>query len=196
MIGDKKAPSSGGEGEVKSFVVKSKTKSFDTVIENLVTQLAPKIIDTLSTVSEDEIELARSVVSESIFSEEDSLGLQVIIGELVGSRSLVSVKFDGLEDEFRSVLGEQYQDVNLSLYISRLESNIKKSLNGFIGKTVAYLLSDELFGQNAFAPDADIQYNLIVSSVKSRIENQLSDFVSIHVNDEAQKILSQIKMEN
>lgn len=195
LLGNPKPPSSGGEGEVKSFVVKSKSKNFENIIEKIVNILAPKIIDTVLSYGEDEIEIARSIVSESLFTEEDVYGFQEVIINSVGSRGLVNVKFDGIEEEFRSVLGEQYVDVNLAPYIRQLESNVKKSLNGFVGRTVAYTLN-QILAEEGVANSADIQYNLIVNSVQSRIEGNLEGFVAIHVTDEAQSILRKIREEN
>lgn len=196
LIPDKQAPSSGGEGEVRaSFVVKSKPKSFSSVVETLVTEIAPKIIDTVSSFGEDHIDLVRSQINDSLFSDDDILGLQEIVNNLVGTRSLFSFKFDDLEEEFRSALGQEYSEVPLRSYVEQLDKNVKKSINGFIGRTVVYLLNDVL-RENPFATSEDIQYNLIVESVQSRIEKSLQDFVAIHVRDEAQKILNKIRVEN
>ena len=197
QLGNPTPPSSGGEGEVKkSFTVKSATKNFDTVIDNLVTDIAPRIVDTLSTFGEDELEIMRSTVSASLFSDDDELGLQKIISEMVGSKSLVGIKFEGLEDEIRSILGEGYSEVGLKSYVAQLESNVKKTLNGFIGRTVVYLLNDILYENGVFATPEDVQYNLIVNSVKERVERSLQDFVTIHIQDEANKIIEKIRVEN
>ena len=195
MVGDNKPPSAGGEGEVKSIVVKSSPKTLSNVIDGWVKALAPKIVDTVSSFGEDEIEIMRSLVSESIFNNEDAYGLQEIIENSASTRSLVNLKFDGMEDEFRSALGDGYSEVNLSPYMRQLESTVKKSINKFIGQTVAYTLNNVLT-ENGVVDSADIQYNLIVNSVQSRIEQNLKEFVSIHVNDVAQDILRKIREEN
>ena len=197
QLGNPVPPSSGGEGEVKkSFTVKAKTKSFETIVENLITTIAPKIVDTVSSFGEDELEIMRSVVNESLFSDEDTLGLQSIISEMMGSRSVVNINLDGIDEEILSVLGDGYSDVNMKSYINTLDANIKKSINGFIGRTAVFLLNNELYTNGAFASPEDIQYNLIVNSVKDRIEKSLQDFVTIHIQDEAQKIIEKIRVEN
>ena len=70
-----------------------------------------------------------------------------------------------------------------------------KSLNGFIGRTVAFSLNKAL-AQNGFANSDDINYNLMVETVQNNVEKNLADFVAVHVNDEAQKMLHRIKEEN
>lgn len=188
LIGNPKAPSGGGEGEIKSFVVKSKPKTFSNIVDSIINEIAPIIVDTLSTISDDEMEIARSVIGESLFDEIDQLELQAKIDNLVGTKSLVNVSFEGIEDEFRANLNGEYSEVDLKSYMSQLETNIKKSLNGFLGRTVVYILNDVLF-----ADSGSVDYNLIV---KSRVEKNLQDFISIHINDEAIKIFNRIKVEN
>ena len=193
IIGDNKPPSAGGEGEVRaSFVVKSKPKTFSSLVKSLVEELTPRIVDTVSTFSDDEVEIARSIISESLFSDEDHLGLQSIIESLVGTRSLFNFRFDGIEEEFKSVLSREYSEVPLRPYVEQFEQSVKKTVNSYIGRTIAYLLNDTL----RFAPSGDIQYNLIVESVQSRINKSLQGFLEVHIQDEAQKILKKIREEN
>lgn len=197
-VGNPAPPSSGGEGELnaRSFTIKSKTKSFSDVVENLVKQVTPKIVDTVVSMGEDQLEIMRSAIPQSLFSEEDNLGLQAIIENMMGTRSLISIKFDGVDEELKSMLGQEYVDVPLKPYLAQLEFNVKKSINGFIGKTIVFLLNDVLYEKEAFASPENIQYNLIVESVQDQIEKSLQDFVAIHVQDEANKILDKIRMEN
>jgi hypothetical protein len=197
MGGNPKAPSKGGEGEkTKSFVVKSKPKTFDSALENLVKEFSSKLSNTVSNISEDEIEIWRSTINESIFSEEDQLELKSMIESAMGSKPVVSVKFDGIEEEIRSMLGDEYKDVNMESYIRTLEEDVKKSLNGFIGRTIAFLTSDAVFENNMFADSESIQYNLIVNQVQSKMEKSLHDFIAIHITDEVLKTIEKIKLEN
>lgn len=189
LIKDPKAPSAGGEGDVgKSFVVKSKPRNLSVLVKSLMDEIAPKIRDTVSSVSEDELEMWRSTISESLFDELDQYGLQKTISDIVGTKSLVNIKFDGIEDEFRSVLGEGYQDVPLQEYIGQFQETTVKSLNGFIGRTVIYLLTDKLFD--------GVETEQAIEDVRMLTESELQSFVSVHINDEAQKVLSKIRLEN
>jgi len=190
MVADKKAPSSGGEGEVKSFTTKSKPRTFSSVLKSLVEEIAPKIRDTVSNISEDEIEITRSIISESLLDTEDSLGLQVEIDGLVGTKPLATVDLSDVPNELRELLGAEYQEVDLSLYMRDLESNITKSLNGFIGRSIVFILNDVMF------TNLDLEVDEILAQTKSRVEKSLQELVAIHVNDEASKILQRIRVEN
>jgi hypothetical protein len=193
MNPEKVAPSAGGEGEVKSFVVKSK-RGFDKWVETIVREATPKILDSVSSFSEDEIELVHSLVSESLFAENDGLGIQSIVDAL-SKKSVFTFSLDA-EEELRSLLGDEYKDVNMRPYIDTLESSIKKSLNGFVGRIVIFTLNNVLHENSVFAQSEDIQYNLIVDSVQSRINKSLQEFVSVLVREETDKTLNQIRMEN
>lgn len=180
LVKSPKAPSAGGEG--KSFTVKARTKTLATVMNSLVEEISPMIRDTIASVSEDEIEVWRSVISDSLFDDIDQFGLQKLITDIVGSKSLVTLKFDGLEEEIRNSLGEEYRDAPLQGYIDQLKETTAKSLNGFIGRTVVYLLSDALFNGQEF------------DSVS--FESNLQDFIAVHISGEAQKMLNKIRLEN
>lgn len=196
MIGNPKAPSGGGEGEVKSFVVKSKPRNFKTTISNLVNQIAPILRDTVSMYGEDDLQIARSLLNETLFDMEDTLELQSAIDGIVGTKPMTIVNFDGVSDEIREALGLPYGDVDLAPYMRQLSDNVNKSVNGFLGRTATYILNDVLFDNGMFADSEIGDYNLIVSQVQERMEKSLQDFLSILVNDEAIKIINKIKEEN
>lgn len=195
LVGNPKAPSAGGEGDVKSFVAKSKPKTFDSIITSLVNEITPRLLDTVSRVGEDDLGVIRSIINESIFGE-DQLELQGVIEASLGSKPFISIKFDGLEEELRSTLGTEYADVVLEPYIRELQTNVQNSINGFLGRTIAFLISDSIFENNLFAGSEDENYNLIVNQVREQVNSSLQQFVSIHVNDEALKIIQKIRIEN
>ena len=185
---DAKAPSAGGEGEIKSFVVKSKPKTFNDTVSKLVEKISPRILEIIQNTSDDDLQIVRSNVGDSLFDEIDGLEFQRLIDDVMGSKSLVNVKLDGVEEEFRSILNGEFEGLNLVPYMRELEGNIKKSLNGFLGRTSAYILNDILFADSEVA-----DYNLIV---QNRMNESLQDFISVHVNDEARKMLHKIRLEN
>lgn len=193
LIGDKKAPSAGGEGEVKSFVVKSKPKTLATVIRNLVEQLTPIIIDTVSQVSEDELSVYRSLIGDDIFGT-DQLELQSKIEGIVGTRPMVSVNLDETLTEIQEAAG--VSDVDMKPYMRELSESVKKSLNGWIGRCIAFTLNDVLFDNNVFADSENVPYNLIVEQVQSRMEKSLQDFISISVTGHAERLVEKIRLEN
>lgn len=195
MIGDAKPPSGGGEGEIRKAFTAKPNKNLFTVTEKVVNTLLPQIIDTVSSSSDDDILMVRSMISEGLFDEIDSLGLQGIIESLVGTRSVVNLKFSGMEDAFRDALGDEYADVPLRPYLDEFEAEIRRSINGFLGRTIAYLINASL-SENDIANPADIQYTLMVETVKKSLEASLEDFIAVHINDEAQRVLHKIKEEN
>jgi hypothetical protein len=150
----------------------------------------------VSSFGEDDASIARSMMSESLFDMEDTLELQSTIDGIVGNKPLATVNFNGVSDEIREALGAGYEEVDLAPYMRQLSENVNKSLNGFLGRTAVYLLNNVLFDNGVFADSGDMQYNLIVNQVQERMEKSLTDFISIHVNDEAQKILRKIRLEN
>lgn len=195
MLGNPKPPSGGGEGEIRKAFTVTPNKSLTTVIEKMVHTLTPYLVDTVSSSAEDDLLLIRSLISEQLFTDEDEMGLQSIISDMVGSRSMVNIKFSDMEGAFREALGDEYKDAPLKLYMDELESEIKKSLNGFLGRTLAYLINSSLT-ETDFANPADIHYNLMVETVQKSMESSLEDFVAIHINDLAQIVLQKIREEN
>jgi len=186
VVGNPSAPSSGGEGDIKSMVVKAKTKNLSLMVKSITDAILPVIRDTVSAISEDELELWRSAISTSLFDEVDQFGFQKMVENIVmGSKAVVSIKFGDLEMELRSLLGDGYKDVPLNSYPHTLQESIVELINGFIGRTVVYLLSDRMF--NGMSDEQAIE------DVKLSTDLELQEFVTIHVNDEVQKILSKIR---
>src|SRR5512138_3761811 len=130
-----------------SFVVKSKPRNLSTVVESVVMETAKKFIDTVSSISEDEIDVWRSIVTDDIFGE-DQLGLQTTIESLVGTKPLVKMDFSSVETEIRNTLGAEYANVDLQGYIHTLETTTAKSLNSFLGKTIAFLTAEAVFADS------------------------------------------------
>ena len=196
MIGNAQPPSGGGEGEIrKSFTAKVTPKNFPMVTRKLVDELVPKLVDAVSS-SDDGGMVIRSLISDSLFEDDDKLGLQEIVMDMVGHRSIVSMDIDDavLRNWMESNL--DYEDTpSLSPYIEEFKSNLKESVNGFIGKTLAYLINTSLT-ETDFANPSDIQYNLIDEKVQKSFTNGLEEFLAIHIHDEAQKTLRKIKEEN
>jgi hypothetical protein len=195
LVGNPKSPSSGGEGDIKSFAVKSKTKTLNDAVSSIVNSVAPQIISAIGQVAEDDLPVLRSMVGTSLFGQDD-FELQSLIDGTIGNKSFINMRFDGLEGEFRSFLGEEYVEVNLAPYMRELETNVKKSINGYLGRIITYITSDVVFENDVFADSKNDNYNLIVEEVQSRIGKSLQEFISVHVNDEAQKILRKIRLEN
>jgi hypothetical protein len=184
MIGNPVPPSAGGEGDVKSFVVKSKPRNLSLVLKTLVEEIAPRIVDTVSSISDDEMDIYRSSIADSLFDEIDQFGLQKLIADVVGSKSLVKLDLSGVSDELKALLGMEGDTLDLTPYMRELEENISKSINEFIGRSTIYLLNDAVFEGRE------------VDTILPLVENSLQEIVSIHINQEARKMLNKIRLEN
>jgi hypothetical protein len=191
LTGSPKTPSTGGEGDVKkmaSLTVKSATKNMNDTVSKVVTQLTPKVYEALQGVGEDELYLIKSTINNSLFEEEDILGLQEILKSVISNRqSLVSFKFDGLEDELKVLSGV---DKDLSSYAKTLKSRINKGINPFIVNALAVMLNDVIVTDDVIN---NPPLEEIVSTLNLGIEKSLSDLVAVYVADEVENILQEIQ---
>lgn len=173
-VGNPKAPSGGGEGDIKklaSLTVKSR-KELDKVINNIVTNFAPKVLKTIEGYGEDELYMMKSVINQSLF-EDDVLGLQVILSNTVSSRKTVDLRY--AMDELETLVGSNAPIVAKSL---------EKGLNEFIARTIAFVMNDVLFDQAS-----GIQYDSILEEVQRRVSTSLQEFVEVFVADEINKTM-------
>ena len=122
LIGDPKAPSGGGEGDVKrSFTYKSKPKVIDNVVSELIAQVVPVVIELRDLASEDDHGILKSEINTSMFSENDEFELQNVVRAILGKRHLVTVKL------------EEDMDVDLS------------GLDDFLLKSIVFHINDAVF---------------------------------------------------
>lgn len=190
MVGmDKKPPSSGGEGEVKSLdsvSFKSRVSTINNSIEKLVLEIAPKIYGVFSDVREDDVEILRSMISEAIFSEEDSLEIVPLITEIIGKKSFGDFQFSKLDREFETLLEElNITGVNVKSHVANLKQRIKDDFPVFLSRAVAYVMvnSEHLL---------TTEFDVLIQDVQARIHKSLTDYVSAHVGIEIQKTLKEI----
>lgn len=186
LIGNKVAPSAGGEGEVRSIIdsvsFKSNTRVLNNVIAKIVKIVEPKIFEVIQRTSEDEMEVMRSAVSESLFSEADELSVNMLVSDLMAKKSIG--KLDLSDDRLLSV---DFLD---------LHESIQAGLNDFIGKAILFTLNDLVFAERAFEGDTDTRYNYFVKQVQERITKSLPDYVKAHVGLEVEKLIQKMKEEN
>lgn len=189
-VGNPKAPSGGGEGDVKklaSLTVKAKTKALDTLVRNMVTDVTPKVLEALSGIGEDEIYMVKSMINTSLFDEEDVLGLQTILNDMVSNKSVVQIKFDGLGDELKVLSGVEKE---LASYAKTLEKRINKSVTTFIAKALMVMLND------AIVSDVDMSFDKLYTHLNLGVEKSIPELVDIFVSDEVDKILYEISQES
>lgn len=162
LVKDKEAPSAGGEGEVKaSFTVKSRGKALDRTIDSMVNLITPLIIDTLSSYGEDNFEISRSLVTQSLFSEDDDFGIQTILDNALGEKSILNFKMEGLD---ASALSE-----------------IEKSLNSYVSRLIGYLITQSLYVEDL--DDGSPPIEKISKYVHEQMKSKLKDFVAVHVRE-------------
>ena len=166
LVGNPKAPSGGGEGDIKRSLVidtvsfKPKSKTLDNYVRKLASEFAPTVIETLSSVSEDEVEVWRSTLIESILDDNVDFGIQ--LSELLKTKSLGTFDFGDLE----SVVGDRAEE---------LKSNIKNKLSEHIGRAVLV---------NVLTSQAEPEN--IVQDVIGRINSTLSEYIHALVSQEFQ----------
>lgn len=161
LVKDKEAPSAGGEGEVKaSFTVKSRGKALDRAIDSMVNLITPLIIDTLSSYGEDNFEISRSLVTQSLFSDDD-FGIQTILDNALSEKSILNFKMEGLD---ASALSE-----------------IEKSLNSYVSRLIGYLITQSLYVEDL--DDDSPPIDRISKYVHEQMKSKLKEFVTVHIQE-------------
>ena len=175
LVGNPKAPSGGGEGDIKklaSLTVKSR-KELSNVIEKIVTNFAPKIVEIISEYGEDELYMMKSVINSSLF-DEDVLGLQNILNNTVSRKRTVDLSY--AMEELETLVGKSEAAL--------VAKSLEKGVNEFISKTIAFVMNDVLFDQAS-----GIQYDSILEEVQHRVTGSLDEFMEVYVADEINKIM-------
>ena len=146
--------------------------------------------------SEDDLPVLRSQIGESLFGD-DVFNLQSIISAYTNVKPFISLSLVDLENDLLAALGDGYDSSTLKPYMDHFRSDVIRSLSGFMGRIVAYLANDAVFDNELFLsnPNDDV-YDVVIRSVKSNLELQLKDYIGIHINSEAQKLIQRIRLEN
>jgi hypothetical protein len=149
LIKSPKAPSSGGEGDVgKSFTFKPKTRTITSVMNKLISEAVPKIIELKSMYSEDDYGIIKTIINESLFTPEDEFSLQSVVRSVLGDRNLVNVK-----------LAENLQDVDLS------------GLDEFLMKAMLYYINDTVFS-------GEEDSSVMIEEINRKVVRSLNDYVN------------------
>lgn len=177
LVGNPKPPSSGGFGEIKSLVdtvsFKAKSKELDKFVSSIVSEISPYLVQYLS-VSEDEIEITKSILSEQVLSDEDGLEFSTILSELIKNKSLGSFNLSALE----TMLKER-EGLDVKSFLQNLRKNLNAKLSEFLGKSIVVTLAE-----------SDLQSESIVEDTKNRITNLLQDYISLFVESELRSMMS------
>lgn len=189
MLGNPKAPSGGGEGEVKSLdsvSFKSKTSVLNESISNIVINLAPKVYETLSSVGEDDLEIMRSMISESIFDEDDGLELASILSQLISKKSFGEFQFTRLDDEFNGLLESLgIEGVDTKSHAQTLQKNIRNGFSEFVGRAITYVMinSEHVLNNDLDSLIQDVQY---------KIHKSFTEYIAAYIGIEVNKVLGEI----
>jgi hypothetical protein len=193
-----KAPSAGGEGEVKSLdsvSFKPKSRVLNNIISKLTNEVAPKIVENIRGISEDDVAITRSLIGESIFSESDNLEVAPLLAKVIANKSIGTIEVT-LDDVKKFVEDEGIDyDGSWDALASDFWEDVNKSLPDYLGRTILFMLNEEIFLQNGFDTNTELDYNYIVKQVQEKVTKSLPDFVKIHVGFELENMLRKIKGE-
>jgi hypothetical protein len=181
MLGSPQAPSQGGDGEVKKSAVefKSQTSTLNAAVESVVSIFSPNIREILD-VEDEEYSANRDIILESIYSDEDGLGMGDALKALMSKVRFGEFRFDGLEREILSILdNEGLYAVNVEDHIENLKSRIQQGFPLFIGRAIVHTLIAKEF------PD--------VPEMQERIGKSLEDYAYAYVANEIQGVLDEIR---
>lgn len=153
LIKDPKAPSAGGEGDIKrSFTAKSNSRTISSLLKKLIVEVVPKIAELRSVYSEDDYGVLRSIINESLFEDEDSLGFQQVIRSVLGEKRLVNIK-----------MAEEFKDLDIS------------GMDEFLMKAMIYQINDTVFSG---VDDVDEMIN----QINQKVMRSLDDYVEAYLN--------------
>jgi hypothetical protein len=145
----------------------------------------------VSSQHEDELLLLKSIVTNDIFSDDGLLRLGLDeTDKLVANFKL---KDDMLVQELKDIMGD---DVVIGPYVENFTDTLKSGVNQYIGKAIAYNLSDLIFAEHLFDLEADGAYNSLREKVGERIVKALPEYLKAFVQEEFQKKIQQIRMKN
>jgi hypothetical protein len=163
LIKDPKAPSGGGEGDVKKALhlelflldtvsFKSKPRNLRGFVVEVVSKYAMPYVSALRSVSEDELEMMRTIFVEDI----EGLELRDLPTKSLGTFQI--------GEELRGHLGDRFE---------RFKSNLESHLSDFVAKSALInVLTSE------------VESDELVDDVTERLSKYLSEYISIYVHQE------------
>jgi hypothetical protein len=183
QVGSPQPPSLGGDGEVKKSFEFLPSK-LDEAVERVVSVLAPNIRESLNETGDDDFEPMKSLILDTVFSEEDKLGLGSALDILMKSINVGKFDFSGMGDEIAEVLqSEGLYGVNIENHVETLRQKCEQEFPAFLGKAIVYTLVNS---ESLFSDD-------VVENVQARINKSLSEYVATFVGMELKQVLEDIK---
>lgn len=181
MLGNPQAPSQGGDGEVKKSVFQFDVQpsALNKAVESVVNIFSPSLQEILN-VGEDEYEITRSMVLNSVFSDDEQEEMGQALKVLMSKIRFGNFKFDGLERELLSILdSEGLYAVNIESHVDALKSRIQQGFPEFVGRAIVYTLISSQFPETP--------------EIQGRISESLEEYAYTFVSLEIQKTLEEIR---
>ncbi len=166
-------PAMGGEGNVKSLVSVKKVNEKN--LNEIVGEVVKQLYDQLQDISEDEMYLAKSYINNAIFDEADTLEMAEYFKALSGTK-IVTFDFKEMNKELKS---QGFTKEEIGAIKSKIEAGVSEFLAKASAVTMMEVLNSEVVIDNADILD----YDYIVQEVQKRMRDNISDFVSVHVQD-------------
>lgn len=223
LLGYPTPPSQGGNGEaaLKSLAIKKEkrfAKHMNDMVDSLTRQVAPAVYETMLSISEDEIDVWKSVLADSIFDASNINGVFGQIFDTVSkSRPIAKLTFKGLEAEIQKCaldqvlsnpdltetqkvnLEERLDKVGYSEMAAELEQNINNRLNGFLAQASVVMMNDLIFGGQVPEPNEDeidkaetSHYDYIVTTIQEKMLGSLEELIQAHVITEFENTIEKI----
>jgi hypothetical protein len=220
-LGNPATPSTGGQGEVrKSIAHVVKSKNFETHLKRFVRDLSGNIgqivEESKQGLSEDELYILRTVVDESLFGEEDALGLLEVIKAQWEGKKWFKLNTKGLDKELEdlavekatNLLQERYavgetdtldiesiadklHGVDWKGLVSEFESSLEGTVKTFIGKSAVFVMKDLLLSEDIIDNDDSEGYDL-TDKVYQSLSGNFDEFVSACIGMETEKLINKI----
>lgn len=178
-LGSPVPPSAGGQGEVRQSVVTHRISS-PVNLNKIINALLKQVYDKIQPYGDDEMFLAKSMVGNALFSDEDTLEIQGLL-EGISKSKAIRFDFKELEKEMRAANKDK---ADIQFTKSRIESGI----NAFLAKAAAVTMMEVLTSDLVIDNSDILDYDYIAQEVQRRMTESISDFVNLYVQDTLDEI--------
>lgn len=174
MLGSPVPASGGGQGEVRNSRVKHHLIS-PVALNKVTNDLLKQIYDKTQGFSEDDIFMAKEMVQNSLFGDEDELELKGALESVAKSKV---IKFD-----FRELVKELKSHGKSKDEIEALKSRIESGMNDFLARSSAVTMMEVMSSDLVIDNDGSVGYDYIAGEVQKRMSANIDDFVEIYLQD-------------
>jgi len=154
-LGHGTLPSEGGEGELRSIVIKRSDyadKRTGNFVKDIVLATYPRLKEFLSLISDDDLMLSKSMILDGIFSDE--AGVVQLISELSNRKSVLGIDMKSVRSLMGEVTGVPDEKKK------KLEEKLKGSTNQLVSLTAIKSLADVMWEQEvAQINDLEMNWN-------------------------------------